>query len=321
MLILNYFIPKAISTTVPDERDTPKWLYNAQQILSRPGINVHFLKHLQRKVVEAKIPDNHPILGKIQEAFSKFRFSTVPSLLESISQESHIMNLPIISGNILDVHCTLAAIKLIIKRDGDRFKTIILHDFDDEVVSLIVEYCPNVESLQLRAGYGSSQLFSDEGLVHIAKLKKIQELVIVSPLSFQVTSKGFEILLNTPILQSNLVALTLNYGPNDKELQLLTKFKSLKFLSLFSYDITTQGLLALLQSNNLKATLEQLRFVIKYSKAFLNDQILTELSAYTHLQSIYLDSKWQVSDPVFINFLNAKKKANLPFHQRLYLKR
>lgn len=308
MQVAHWLFGATIKAPAIHERKAESWLHT----LCHYGFNPYHIHVYQRGVEKLNLPANHPLSIKIQRVLSDHPFLK-NHLQPEDTQASLPIELPFISGDVLDVNNPLSAIKLMIEKEGRKFKEIIVRDFDDELIALIVKNCPLLESLILSTGYIPCISFTDKGLESIAILAHLKKLHIRSPLSVDVTFEGVTKLFKTPELQKNLIELNLSLDLNDKALSVIAECRSLTSLALQCYSLTSKDLRSFFLSSYFKATLEILKvdiFSLHYDDKFtIDDLILEALSDFKHLKCIDLGSAWKVTDPVLCKFLEAHKDA------------
>lgn len=323
--LYNYWFPKTIPSTVTstssmDQKDA-RWLAAVSARLSQTGaIESRYFRYLQNRLAQINVPADHPLLQKIQAIQSKHPLlKSLPQSSESTSTSTceTTDTLPGIQGNKLVGNFPLDVLKNIIKTQGAQFDEIVLNDVDDDLLALIAAVRPTLAGLRIITANRRADNFTDAGLNTLASLKNLTVLEINSWLAW-LSPQGLENFLGTPSLQSGLTELTI-YNPNlsDKGLAAIASFKALKSLEFESVFITSQGLLTLFQSPNLKTSLEKICIITNSNAGInlsINDGVLASLSTYDKIQDINLGTDWKITEPNFLSFLDSKKnllKLNL----------
>ncbi len=192
---------------------------------------------------------------------------------------------------------------------------------NDKLIAFISDNFPNLKSLVIKEKlnwwyWNTWEDFTDKGLESFAKLQHLKRFDLMNAsLLYSVTRKAFEKLLSTPHFTANLEELNLEFlGVSDTCLPIIASYQQLKHLYI-SVNMIGGDLTALLKSPSLQKSLSYFSF---YNQSFLDDNSFKQLQKFSSLQHFSiqgeypgytdLSSRWKVSEPVFLQFLESQKK-------------
>jgi hypothetical protein len=278
------------------------------------------LLQIKSRLINSNVPEEHPTLKKIDEALLRhprlnFNVKSALNPTPVAAQEGvlpEVKDIPIINHKFCE-KLPLDLIKKLIQERGSDLQELDLYHADDELLALIVKYCPHLTALRLRELLPFIwDNFTDAGVESLANLKDLKVLELNCWSAIYVTEKGFETLLAAPSIQAGINEITI-YHPylSAVALALISQFKNLKSLEFEAGWLTTKDLEKLFQSTTLKNTLEKINFTTNNSdNLWISDGILTSLSAYKTIKELSLGRDWKVQEQNFLRFLESQKNLS-----------
>lgn len=245
--------------------------------------NLSYSVLLAMKVSMSKLGDYE--YQRVQTAIKQCRKRTFQEdLKEEVCEQTH-------QGFL-----TLDQMKDNIRKNGKDFTTLTLNDLDDELITIIRTFCPNLIELKIhpRADKFETMKFTDEGLANIANLKNLSKLEINYWCSPNLSPEGYFTLLSDKSLQARLTVLKItSVAIIDSTLPLIENFSRLEKLKLQSCFLTTAGLLTL----KLSSTVHELDLVQATSMSVVafDDRVLEHFASYTGLRSLSIGGDYQTA--------------------------
>jgi len=183
---------------------------------------------------------------------------------------------------------SIADAKAYLASHGSEFTEITLTNVDDDLLQTVKDHCPNLKAFAIASSYLLEHL-TDAGMQTIATFPQLTSLSFDAFWAINVSYDGIEAMLNG---QTNVEALSLAIG-NDHILSLIGQYSNLKCFNFTSYDVTSSGLEAFIQSSTLVSTLTALNLDV--DPVAFTDAFVQGLAKYMQLSELSLNGSWSAT--------------------------
>lgn len=253
------------------------------------------LKWVNKAIDTYALPADHPFRLKVSQALEKTKAAG-----EKIAPAKQESDEPIVRQGLLTIQEMIDKIK----NEGDNWTSVYLNNLNDELVKVLQETCPNLETLRIVARQDAAFLhLTDASVPYIAKMQKLKRFEYNAWNAFVGISQ-FDTLLSTAQFQTQMVEVSL-MSPliSHTLLPILSKFTKLEKLYLWSVGMPEASIASII----LPSSLKDLTLINSnaFPGTYISDALLKNIAGSTQLRSLSLGGVSASSDTQMQATINA----------------
>lgn len=253
------------------------------------------LKWVSKAIDTYALPADHPFRLKVSQALGKTKAAG-----EKIAPAKQESDEPIVRQGLLTIQEMIDKIK----KEGANWTSVYLNNLNDELVKVLQETCPNLETLRIVARQDAALLhLTDASVPYIAKMQKLKRFEYNAWNAFIGISQ-FDTLLSTAQFQTQMVEVSL-MSPliSHTLIPILSKFTKLEKLYLWSVGMPEASIAAIV----LPSSLKDLTLINSnaFPGTYISDALLKNIAGSTQLRSLSLGGVSASSDEQMQATINA----------------